>query len=450
MPKDEQRTWLKDVLGVNDPGTDSPAARRTTAGPRASRAPRRQSGATTSTTDSPAATAPGGGTMTSGRATAPDREPAGGTGRPVPPSQVIAGASGVQTSTGELTNETAAEGADFGEGAQANAEENDHHLAGSHYRRGSNPMQSPDLSTARDFALRYGIGFLCSTYPPGFGNLADIAEYSRPNSAYLRAFQGMNQQQQYTNPTRSQVLSTMADWIRRLNHDLPPGGVGQLVVSFQGHGGRGNFYASDGRQITASELAALATRAERMRVSLRLVLDACFAGAAVPEFQDHAADSVDQQIDQNVEGAGQVCSQDNRNRANELRMQMAHARELIQFSRLIAGHGSTLSGLIRRIRDEGSEDAWNAAMAENQTIIGLIQSMQNQFHHNMAFGNDPRMRLNEIDQAFNRVLSYLGGIQPQTCFDYNDWTGAIGEFQDQISDGANRIIGILQQASRGS
>jgi hypothetical protein len=361
---------------------------------------------------------------------------------------MVAGASGVQYSYGENTNQTAAEGGDFAEGSRANAAENDHSRTSSGYRDGSNPMQSPSLGSSGDFALRYGIGFLCSTYPRGWGNLGDIAQYSRPSSTYLRAFSGLARTQQYTNPSRGQVLTEIGKWVRTLSGALPAGAQGELTVSFQGHGAHGSFFTSDGKEITAAQLRTIGDAATRSRVSITFVLDACFSGGAVPEFQDGAADSVDGRVNRNVEGAGQMSSEDNHRRAEELRDQMAHARELILFSRAVARHGDTLNGLIQTIESQNTEAAWNAAMAENRAIIQLVQSMQNQFRTNMHFGSNPQMRLEQITRAFDTVLAYLNGVQPQTSFDYDQWTGAIGRFHDQISDGANRIIQLLQRESR--
>ena len=368
---------------------------------------------------------------------------------PVRPSEIIAGASGVQYSYGENTAETDAGGGDFADGSRRNAEANQHANAYTGYKDGSNPMTSPDLGCKGEFSQRYGIGFLCDTYPAGWGNLADIADYSKPNSAFLRAFAGMSQTQQYRNPTRATVLATIAQWVGKLKAALQPGQQGQLVLTFQGHGAHGSFYASDGGEITSADLMALTRQAEQSRVSLTIVMDACFSGGAVPAFQDHAADYEDEEVTANVEGAGQVCSPDNDARAGQLRDQMAHARELIEFSREVARHGDTLNTLVQNLKADDSKDApWAAAMKENAALLTLIGDMEARFRTNMSFGYDPALKLEEVQADFDAVLSYLNSIQPRTSFNYDDWTGAVGKFQDQIGDGANRILGIIQQAAK--
>ncbi len=340
-------------------------------------------------------------------------------------------------STGENTDQADNSGKDFADGSRDAAQADQHDPAFG--ESGSNAMQSPDLANGK-FALRYGIGFLCDTYPAGWNNLADIAEYSKPNSAYLKAFGGMNKTQQYKNPKKADIVQQVSAWIATLGKDLPSSGQGELVMSFQGHGAHGSFFASDGGELKTAELMGMAKQAEAARVSLTIVMDACFSGGAVPDFQDHSADAVDKAVDKNVEGKGQVSSVENHANAEHLRDQMAHARELIRDSAAIAGHGDTLNGLIQQIEATNTTNDWDAAMAENTRIVKLIRQMQAQFETNMNFGNIQQDLLNQIDGSFTTALNFLGGIKPFTSFDYNTWTGAIGHFQDQVSDSANKII----------
>src|ERR1700690_1771698 len=176
---------------------------------------------------------------------------------------------------------------------------------------------------------------------------------------------------------------------------------------------------------------------------MTIVMDACFSGGAVPEFQDHAADSVDKKIEDNVEGAGQQSSPANHERAEQLRTQMAEARELIMDSAAIARHGDTLNGLVQQIQATNTTNDWDAAMAENVAILKLVNQMQAQYEHNMNFSGVPQKLLDQITSAYITVEGALGSIKPFTSFDYTTWTGAIGHFQDQISDAANKIIADL-------
>lgn len=391
-------------------------------------------------------------TAPAGAATLPSGSTQAGTDAPAGtrPSEMIAGASGVQYSTGENTAAAGEQGGDFADSSRSSAQSNAG-AAHSYYNDGSNPMQSPNLGSSAGFALRYAVGFLCVNYRAnsGFSNLADIAEYSRPNSAYLRAFSGMAKSQQFNDPNRADIISNITSWTTKLAGDLPPGTQGELVVVFQGHGAHGSFFACDTGEVTTSDMMGLARAAEASRVSLTFVMDACFSGGAVPAFQDHAADSVDSGVTTNVEGAHQMSSVANHDHAEALRDQMAWARELILFSSAVARHGDTLNGIVQQIEATNDPHDWDAAMTENQALIQLIQSMQNQYTTNMHFANDPEMHLDQIGSAFPVILSKLNAVRPNTSFDYtNDWTGPIGHFQDQVSDGANRVLVLLQHRAQ--
>ena len=364
---------------------------------------------------------------------------------PADSPEIVSGSSGTQYSYGENTGQTGAEGQDFGDGSRENAEENDHSQAYSGYGEGSNPMQSP--GSKGTYALRYGIGFLCADYPGTAGDLKDVADYSKPKSAYLAAFKGMDKTKQYKNPTASQIVSGIGKWAKQLAKDLKGKDCaqGELVISFQGHGYNGDVYGVDNKAVKSSTMLSIASKAQQLGIKVTYVLDACFTGQAVPQFQDNAADDVDQRIDTEAEGAGNVCSEENTEHANTLRDRMAHARYLIQVSGQVGSYGDQLHKCITAIKQNNDEASWNAAMALNKKIIAMIQSMQNQFLHNMDFGSAAAMRLGDIEAAFTTVLSHLTSIEPHTSFDYNSWTGTLGKFQDTISNGANRIITIIKK-----
>lgn len=360
----------------------------------------------------------------------------------VRPSEVISGSSGVQYSYGENTYEGAAEGGDFADKARENAATNDHDSVGTGYKEGSNPMQSANLGDG-NFVLRYGIGFLCWDYPKKSSDLADIRDkLATPTNAYKKGFKGMHRTKQYVNPKGGEILSKIAAWIKVLNADLKGAGTGELVVSFQGHGDGGSIFGVDWKEIKTSDMLALAKAAESKSVSITYMLDACFTGNAVPDFQDHASDSVDKKIDK-AEGAGNVCSEENTARANALRDEMAHARELILFSKALGAHGKTLFRLISDIESKNDIPSWDAAMNHNTAIINECEAILTQFKHNFNIAARPEMKLENISQALEHLIRYLNSIEPQTCFEYSDWTGAIGKCQDKISDGANLIIKLI-------
>lgn len=365
-------------------------------------------------------------------------------GEPVRPSEMIAGSSAVQPSHGDNTNQTAVQGEDFAEGSRANA--------GSGPERDS-PMQSANLAGLKGFKLRYAIGFLCADYSAvanKFPDLSDVAGYAKANSKYLSTFKGMDRTQQFTNPKADEIRKAIRDWAALLAKDLPKTGQGELVVSFQGHGEHGSFYAVDGGEVTKEQMLKIAREAEQQRVSLTYVLDACYAGAAVPEFQDHQADAVESRIDEFVEGEGLMSSADNHERAELARSQMQHARELIAFSRGISGHADAIEHALGRLAGHKTAANFAAVIKENTELIKLIRDMQKQFRDNLESGADPKLNLAVIGKAFREVLEYLEAIPPRGPFNPPVWAKTLGRFQDTVSDGANRILRLLDAQARGA
>ena len=219
------------------------------------------------------------------------------------------------------------------------------------------------------------------------------------------------------------------------------------MVTFQGHGAHGSFYASDGQELTTAELMGMARGAESQRVSLTIVMDACFSGGAVPAFQDHAADSVDHRVDQHVEGAGNQSSEANHAAAELMRDEMAQARELILFSAAVARHGDTLNGLNQGFQAPGTPQFWQQVTAENTAVATMVRQMQAQFRTNMNFDHAPQALHDAILAAFQSISTFLAAFNPTTKADLDNWMAAIGRFEDTIGDSANRIITALQTAS---
>lgn len=379
----------------------------------------------------------------------PEATAEAGVCEPVRPSEVISGSASSQYSYGDVTDETAAEGQSITSGVRENAETDDRDQAGEGYTSGSNPMQSPNMGGT--FDKRYGIGFLCANYNT-WNNLSEVQGYQSPTSTYQQAFQGMDKTKQFNDPTSAQILKGIQDWTKKLVDDLAGGCQGELVVSFQGHGQGGNIFGVNEVAISPSNLMTLARRAEAQQVSITYILDACESGGAVPQFQDHAADRADENVDA-TEGAGQQCSEENYATAERFRDMMPHARELTMFSEAIGRHGTAMVTATQVVQAASTPAAltaaWNTVTTLNQTVTREIQAMQTQFETNMDFGNDPEMRLGDIERAFTTVLTALAAVAPSAGFDLdNNWCAPVGRFQDTISDGANRIIGICNTRAR--
>jgi hypothetical protein len=82
-------------------------------------------------------------------------------------------------------------------------------------------------------------------------------------------------------------------------------------------------------------------------------------------------------------------------------------------------------------------------MAENTEIAKLVRQLQSQFELQRRSARSARSDCGRLQDGSCRS----GSIRPQTSFDYTAWTSAIGHFEDQVSDNANKIIVALQAQS---
>ena len=362
----------------------------------------------------------------------------------VRPPEVIAGSSGAQVSTGENTDQSVMEAivdkTDVVDEARENAEANDRRYVSSAYEASSNPMQSPNLGQTSDFRVRHGVGFLCWDYEAEGEDLPDIEDLKKPTGAYKLAFRGLDKVRHYENPTSRDIVVGIQKAVLEASKALKGRGQAELVVSFQGHGEGGGIRGVDDVMIKSNRLLALAKKAANVRVSVTYMLDACHSGNAVPRFQDHAANVVEERIRRDVEEADGMCSADNVQRANELRVQMAHARELISASGVVGYLSSVAADCFERLESTPDDDDTRATLREiNERIIDKIEQTEKRFWAN--FDNaTPAMRLAEVGAVFPPTLAYLRGLDHGTSYPADEWASVVGNYQDVVSDGANRVI----------
>jgi hypothetical protein len=377
---------------------------------------------------------------------------------PTRTSEVISGASGAMTSIGGLTNTTAALGEDFGKGARENAYFNMTGDQGDRLGpRGSAPMQSPRAKAGRTFARRHGLGFLCWDYQTAnLPDLADVKEYQTPNSAYLRAFKGMDKSEQIENPTARDMLNHIERSIRDLAAYAftTPGHEsewGELVVSFQGHGDRGEVFGVDGSSIKASKLLEYADLAESMQVSLTLVLDGCFTGRAVEEFQNRSARVAEKCI-----AAAEVAGASAASLA-EWKRKAAVARRMIKFSRVLGKftdqmRENAIAMEVAEKRGQPEELKRHLGRAGNtvKDAVKLLSAMSDLLDGELASPLPGGPDLHALSAAFAAKIKLCASLTPRDLKSFEHWMGEIGHLQDRISDTANILLETVDREARAA
>jgi hypothetical protein len=376
---------------------------------------------------------------------------------PTATSEVISGASGAMYSQGNLTETTAGLGEDFGTGARENAYFNiTGDQGGELGARGSAPMQSPRLKSGRTFTRRHGLGFLCWDYSKsGMNNLADVKDYKTPGSAYLKAFQGLDRSRQIENPTSQEMVDHMVNAIKELAAYAftTPGRSdewGELVVSFQGHGGDGIIYGVDGTRLKPAILVQLADLAEKRQVSLTLVLDGCFTGQAVEPFQNRVADQADACVAA-AEAAGASAA-----KTAEWKRKMALARRMIKYSRVFSKFVSQMldvesaMGTLKGMRLPAPAAAVERAARTQQDAVKLLSAMVDLLEPELATPVPGGPDLQALVAAFGAKIKRSQAPAPKTRLAFDDWMGEIGHLQDRVSDTANLLLESVDREARAA
>jgi hypothetical protein len=189
--------------------------------------------------------------------------------------EAIVGAESEQGSTGELTRRADAlwrrRRIDFAEAFRQAAGQ-----------RGRAPVSSQTAASNRSYEQRWGLIL------PVTRDVAGVDEHLIPGSPFQQALRGSFTRVLPTrrNPSRPEMLSRIANGIHDLWLALSSGGVGQLVVNFQGHGDAGGIFGADGSILRIWDLDSLGRRAAALRVHLVLILDACDSGPLIGTSQE--------------------------------------------------------------------------------------------------------------------------------------------------------------------
>jgi hypothetical protein len=377
--------------------------------------------------------------------------------QPLNTSEVISGASGTMYSTGKLTETTAGMGEDFGRGARENAFFNiTGDQDGALGVKGSVPMQSPRMKSGRQFARRHGLGFLCWDYRrSGMSDLADVKAYQTPGSAYLKAFAGMDRSRQIENPTAQGMVDHVVQAVKELaaySIGTPGRGDdwGELVVSFQGHGGKGAIYGVDGKRLTPTLLAKLADYAEDYQVSLTLVLDGCFTGQAVEAFQNRVAAAADTCVAAaEAAGAGPE-------KAAEWKRKMALARRLIKFNRVLGQFSDQMRDVESAMKNpQGINLPSPAAGVERAgrtraDAVLLLSAMKEPIDAEAGTPLPGGPDLAALSQALAAKIRLCQGPTPKNHREFLSWVGEMGHLQDRVSDTANLLLETVDSEARAA
>jgi hypothetical protein len=203
----------------------------------------------------------------------------------VAPAEVLTATTAAEFSTGELDlgieKTWKRERLDFTKAARK-------HVATSAKGGAATGTQGPRFDPERRYALRRSVSLLAADYKTG-GDLDEVAAIAKRGSPYRSALtKEFGNPTIVLNPTGARMRSSIFDAILKMWIDLQDGEVGELLVTFSGHGGGGYFSGVDWDAVDGNELISLSELAADHNVHVIYVMDTCRAGLLAGAAQGQA------------------------------------------------------------------------------------------------------------------------------------------------------------------
>lgn len=216
-----------------------------------------------------------------------------------------------------------------------------------------------------EYAARWAVTLMAADYEPGAGtDLSDVARLLRRGSPFQRSLRGsFDRVVPVENPTGGQIVQSIDDAVFAMNESLPAGELGQLVVTFSGHGANGRVVGVDGEAVTPARLGDLAEIAGLFRVQVVYVLDTCRAGTLAQVAQGEEHRDIRDQLDEMPE-----------DRRAELEPVMDLAKDL----------GQRLFEVGQRVIDVGDAAKAYRKRRSDENALALLETLFEQSDANTA------------------------------------------------------------------
>lgn len=206
--------------------------------------------------------------------------------------------------------------------------------------RGPRATQSAETQPDTPYGQRWVMNLFAADYQT-WSDLPEIMALLRRGSPFQRAIaeESFDQTIAVTNPTASVIETRLYDTIHNLWLSLDEGQIGELVVSFSGHGGNGTINGVDGGDVTAADLTRIANFAGDFNIHVVYILDTCRAGLLANYAQAEAIADIDEQSRELPE-EGQV----------SIRESIQEVRTLGRFASLLSGYTIHVGDAARTFR----------------------------------------------------------------------------------------------------
>lgn len=163
-------------------------------------------------------------------------------------------------------------------------------------RRGPRATQSPQLQPSTPYALRWAVNLFAADYQ-GRSDLPDVSALTRRGSPFQQSLAAeFNRVIAVRNPTAGEIRSQIFNATHDLWLALGEGQIGELVITFSGHGGNGSISGVDWQDISPQDLHDMAELARDHKIHIVYILDTCRAGILTGYAQAAAVKDVQESL----------------------------------------------------------------------------------------------------------------------------------------------------------
>jgi hypothetical protein len=295
-------------------------------------------------------------------------------------------------------------------------------------RRGPRATQSAELQPSVPYAKRWAVNLFAADYQ-GRSDLPDVSDLMRRGSPFQRSLAAeFTRVIPVRNPTASEMQSQIFDAIHDLWLSLEENQIGELVITFSGHGGNGSISGVDWEELSPQDLSNMAEMARDFNIHVIYVLDTCRAGI-LAGFAQAAAVSDLQERSENLSESQQA----------SIQVQINGIKGLGRF-------GAQISGYAIRVGDAARD---NSRHRTTENYLTLFNSLSELFDKVSDFGEHIQQ-----DNPFLEGISNLATLREQQSdlllaiiVAYNGNRSSVNQalrstavLLDELNDSINRAI----------
>jgi len=306
-------------------------------------------------------------------------------------------------------------------------------------QRGPQATQSAHIEPEVPYSQRWSVNLFAYDYRTG-ADLPEINNLTRRGSPFQRSLAAeFDRVIPVRNPTGREIYSEIFNGIHNLWLALDEGQIGEIVVTFSGHGGNGFISGIDWESISPNQLSGLADLAEEFNIHMVYILDTCRAGLLANYAQADATTDIAEQI-ANAPG----------DRQQELSADLESTTALGTLTARVSGHTIFVGNALREYRRHRTDENYLVLFERLHELFEEVQSVDDFLSQAQQGSTNPGnvsgLRQQISDLMFAILIAY-GGRRASVNDALRSASGLLDALNDTVNTDISRLNAALSSAS---